>query len=261
MRHDAHYKRLFGHPRMTGDLLELLRARLSGRFPILRQIQPDTLRRLPTELVSDDLRPRFADLVWKVRLAGPAGTRRGVAPSPGDAPGGRWLHLVVLLEFQSAVDWMMAARVQDYAARLWLDMHCRESFGPSRAPPPIFPVVVYNGDRTWNAPTRAADLWRPEAVTMDVAGKDNTEDAGEDAGQGGVNARPLRLCGDGFALLDLQALGGAVCRRITASRGSRGSNPLEATGNCSRRLMVCSGGWTMPPMVRWARRSWIGCGR
>ena len=33
--------------------------------------------------------------------------------------------------------------------------------------------------------------------------------AGEDARQSGVNARPLRFCGDGFALLDLQVLGGA----------------------------------------------------
>ena len=30
-----------------------------------------------------------------------------------------------------------------------------------------------------------------------------------DVGHGGVNARPLRFCGDGFALLDLQVLGGA----------------------------------------------------
>lgn len=197
MRHDAHYKRLFGHPGMTGDLLALLRDGLGGRFPILMRVQPDTLERLPAEFIADNLSPRFADLVWKVRLSGPDGTNTGRNQADRQSPSDRWLYLVVLLEFQSRVDWMMAARVQDYAAQLWLDLHRRESFGRDRAPPPILPVVVYNGDRPWNAPTRVLDLWSPDQAS------------GQGPIYGGIEAGRLKFCGDGFVLLDLQALEGS----------------------------------------------------
>ena len=236
MQHDAHYKRLFGHPRITGDLLALLQAGLGERFPILKRIQRDTLQRLSGEFIADDLRRRLADLVWKVRLSEPATTERLAEPGPRDSqdgqswptgargqpidaarsgkdqedsgiPGGegdrdvhsahgdRWLYLVVLLEFQSTVDWMMAVRVQDYAAQLWLDMHRREPFGRNRVPPPILPVVVYNGESRWNAPTRVVDFWRQEPISAVRPG-------------GGIETGPLRFFGDGFVLVDLQALEG-----------------------------------------------------
>ena len=75
----------------------------------------------------------------------------------------------VVLEFQSVVDWMMAARVQDYATQIWLDMRRRRPFRSGRAPPPILPVVLYNGEPNWNAPTRLADMWRlaPPSVVRD----------------------------------------------------------------------------------------------
>ena len=234
MEHDAHYKRLFGHPRMTGDLLALLRAGLGDRFPVLKRVRPHTLQRLPTEFVADDLRRRFADLVWRVRLSEPTGTERGTPSATRDSRGepsgstgaetkptdddrdsedradgvvpddrrdpdvhathgDRWLYLVVLTEFQSTVDWMMTARVQNYAAQLWLDMDRREPFGRNRAPPPILPVVLYNGDRPWNAPTRTVDFWRGRPASGEPAG-------------GGIEAGELRFCGDGFVLLDLKAL-------------------------------------------------------
>ena len=199
MRHDAHYKRLFGHPRVTGDLLALLRDGLGERLPVLRRVEPGTLEKLPGEFVSDDLRRRLADLVWKVRLSG-AGSDGGSGDGPGDGPDygpdDHWLYLVVLMEFQSAVDWMMAARVQEYSVRLWLDMHTRKPFSPTRAPPPVLPAVVYNGGRPWNAPTRVSDLWRRQPAPP------------ENARFGAVEAEPLKFCGDGFALLDLQAMDG-----------------------------------------------------
>ena len=195
MQHDAHYKRLFGHPRMTGDLLALLQVGLGERFPILKRIQPDTLQRLSGEFVTDHLRSRLTDLVWKVRLSEPAGTERHSQASPHDADGDRWLYLVVLLEFQSTVDWMMAVRIQDYAAQLWLDMHRRKPFGRNRAPPPILPVVIYNGDPVWNAPTRVVDFWRQGGISAERPGS-------------GIETGPLQFFGDGFVLLDLQAMEG-----------------------------------------------------
>ena len=199
---------------MTADLLKLLQTSLGDRFPILRRIRSGTLTRLPSEFITDDLRQRLADLVWKVKVdeSGEA------APSPASSPAGRggglsgaagtvivkddrrqgrkerWLYLIVLLEFQSAVDWMMAARVQDYATQIWLDMHRRRPFRSDRAPPPILPVVLYNGETPWNAPTRVVDLCRPARAS------------GERARYGGIEAGPLQFCGDGFVLLDLQAL-------------------------------------------------------
>ena len=257
VQHDAHYKRLFGHPRMAGDLLVLLRDGLGEQFPILKRIKHDTLQRLSGEFVSDDLLRRFADLIWKMHLSEPAGTARrapaapddttgdlsgsqkaesmrgsearghgdhgdhgdnaarsgrgkhgnegehGVAGGHGDggrdthpALGDHWLYLVVLLEFQSTVDWMMAVWVQDYAMQLWLDIHRRQPFGRNRTPPPILPVVVYNGDPPWNAPTRVVDLWRPKPAS------------GDRAAFGGIEAGPLQFFGDGFVLLDLQAVEG-----------------------------------------------------
>ena len=247
MQHDAHYKRLLSHPRMTGDLLRLLQIRLGERFPVLNRVQPETLERLPAEFITDVLRQRFADLVWKVRLSEPAETARSAASGPPDTPGewqasidttpaqgddhadrsdndeggnsdyggqrapgapsthgkrhvhadrnGRWLYLVVLLEFQSTEDWIMAMRVRDYATQLFFDMHKRRPFGRNRAPPPILPVVLYNGSRRWNAPTRADDLWHPERASRD------------DSGFGDVEAGPLQFSGDGFVLIDLPLLG------------------------------------------------------
>ena len=75
-------------------------------------------------------------------------------------------------------------------------MHRREPFGRNRAPPPILPVVLYNGDPQWNAPTRMVDLWRPQAASSN------------EADYAGVEAGPLRFFGEGFVLLDLQAVEG-----------------------------------------------------
>ena len=78
---DPAYKRLFSRPGMVRDLLEGFAARgWSGELDFA------TLTPLPADYVSEDLRRRHGDLVWKVRFRD------------------RWLYLVLLLEFQTTVE-------------------------------------------------------------------------------------------------------------------------------------------------------------
>ncbi len=86
--HDENYKKLFAFPRMVEDLL---RALVTGDW--LDEADFSTLRKLSAEYVSDELRRRYGDTVWQVRL--------------GDG----WLHVLVLLEFRSRDDPDMALRM------------------------------------------------------------------------------------------------------------------------------------------------------
>ena len=49
-----------------------------------------TLERLPTEHIAPDLSSRINDTVWRVRFR--------------DADAGGWLHVLVMVEFQSELD-------------------------------------------------------------------------------------------------------------------------------------------------------------
>ena len=135
-KHDCSQKRLFSHRRMAADLLHLLPADLTGGLDL------STLRRLPAEHVGDALRSRRSDMPWRIDLLPPAGR---AAEHPGTC--------LLLAEFQSTVDPRMAERMQEYAALLRGDL-AREGGvrGPGGGPPPLLPLVVYNGRRPWTAP-------------------------------------------------------------------------------------------------------------
>ena len=126
--HDPAYKRLFSHPRMVEDLLRGFAAREWSDA-----LDFTTLEKLPAEFVSEDLRARRGDAVWRVRLRG------------------RPLHVLVLLEFQSTVERHMALRLLTYTGLLYQDLVRRGATGPGGALPPVLPVVLYNGRSPWTA--------------------------------------------------------------------------------------------------------------
>ena len=136
--HDAAYKLLFSHPRMVEDLLRGFAA--SGWSDSL---DFSTLEKLPSELVSDDLRRRSGDGVWRVRFRD------------------EWLYVLVLLEFQSTVDPHMALRILVYTGLLYQDLVRRRSTGDDSRLPPVLPVVLYNGRRPWTAPADMSELIAP----------------------------------------------------------------------------------------------------
>ena len=132
---DPVYKRLYTFAEMVADLLRSL-------FPD-NALGADygSLRKLPAEYVADDFRQRRGDAVWRLRAAA--------------APGG-WLHVLVMLEFQSRNDPGMALRVLEYTAMLYREL-VREG-GRDGLLPPVLPVVLYNGESPWRSATQVGDL-------------------------------------------------------------------------------------------------------
>jgi hypothetical protein len=124
--HDHSYKLLFGHPQMVRDLLEGF---IGGDW--LSALDFSTLERVSDSYISDDLRGRADDIVWRARC------------------GKHYLYL--LIEFQSRAEPFMAVRVLTYVGLLYQDLlRTKESPREGRLPA-ILPIVLHNGSSRWGA--------------------------------------------------------------------------------------------------------------
>ena len=125
---DLGYKRLFAHREMVSDLL-------TGfvREPWVAEVAVETLERVSGSYVSDDLREREDDIIWRVRWRG------------------RWLYVYLLLEFQATVDRFMALRMLVYVGLLYQDLIREHQLTPGGRLPPVLPLVLYSGEDTWTA--------------------------------------------------------------------------------------------------------------
>lgn len=149
--HDASYKQLFSYPEVVRDLV-------LGFIPDpwLQGLDFSTLQKVPGSFVTDDLRHRASDVVWRVRV------------------GEQWMYLYLLIEFQSGNDRWMAVRMMTYVGLLYQDL-IRQGHGRRRCRrttrkkqnnstataawlPPILPIVIYNGPKRWTAATDIAEL-------------------------------------------------------------------------------------------------------
>jgi len=137
-KHDTVYKLLFSHDRMVRDLLVGF---LPGKWTT--DLDLDSLEKMNGSYVTDDLRGRHGDAVWRVRW------------------GEDWLYVYLLLEFQSSVDRFMALRTLVYTGLLHQDLIRRDELGADRRLPPVLPVVLYTGERRWHAPTEVRSLIQP----------------------------------------------------------------------------------------------------
>jgi Putative transposase, YhgA-like/Domain of unknown function (DUF4351) len=90
--------------------------------------------------VSDDLRERVDDVVWRVKFRE------------------QWLYVYLLLEFQSTVDRFMAVRILAYLGLLYQDLIRSGQLTPGGRLPPVLPVVLYNGVRRWDAAEEVGEL-------------------------------------------------------------------------------------------------------
>jgi hypothetical protein len=134
-RCDAPYKLLFSVPELVRDLV-------LGFIPddSLRDLDYSTLERVPSGFVSDDMRYRTNDVLWRVRGSGEGA------------------YLYFLIEFQSTVDRYMAVRVMTYVGLLYQDVVRARVMRPGKMLPHVLTIVLYNGKRRWSAATDVAAL-------------------------------------------------------------------------------------------------------
>ena len=134
-QHDNSYKLLFSHPEMVKDLL-------TGfvKEAWIEQLDFSTLEKVSGSYVSDELRDREDDIIWRVRWRDD------------------WLYVYLLLEFQSTIDKYMAVRVMSYLGLLYQDLIRQRLLTPNGKLPPVLPVVLYNGETEWRAAQNVADL-------------------------------------------------------------------------------------------------------
>ncbi|HEX3556436.1 MAG TPA: Rpn family recombination-promoting nuclease/putative transposase [Thermoanaerobaculia bacterium] len=139
--HDHGYKKLFSHARAVE---ELLRGFLEEDWAV--GLDFSTLERAGTGFVSDDLRERRSDVIWRLRWKG--------------GPFG-WFYVYLLLEFQSTPDRYMALRLLVYVGLLLQELIQKRRLAPKGKLPAVLPIVVYNGKPAWRAPRDLASLFVP----------------------------------------------------------------------------------------------------
>ena len=245
MSPDPTYKAIYGHAFMVEELMRWLVAERHGLHALAEGLDFSTLVRVHEQSVSDAgkaQRRRANDMVWRVHLrergAHDAPAARG-RPRRGASPGGAaaepeargpWLSLVVMLEFQSEMDHLMALRIRNYVDRFHTEQWRGRRFGATDRLAPVVPIVLYIGKSPWSAAMRVIDLVTPGASGI-----------GGGASGGMWRADP-RFVGDGYVLLDSHRVEPEDLRRDNAAALLAGlENPLPSTlpelvGAMCRRL-------------------------
>lgn len=136
--HDHSYKQFFSHPEMVRDLL-----RDFVPFDWVKELDFSTLEKINHSYITDDLRERADDVVWRVRF------------------NDQWLYVYLLIEFQSTVDRFMAVRLLTYVGLLYQDLIKSKQLPRGKKLPPVLPIVLYNGKKPWKAAMQLSELLPP----------------------------------------------------------------------------------------------------
>jgi len=133
--HDHSYKQLFSHAELVRDLL-------TGfvQEAWIDDLDLSTLEKTNGSYVSDDLREREDDTIWRVRCRD------------------EWIYVYILIEFQSTVDRFMAVRLMTYIGLLYQDLIRTDALLDNGKLPPVLPLVLYNGKQRWSSTTSVQDL-------------------------------------------------------------------------------------------------------
>ena len=136
--HDKWYTRIFSDPKIVE---ELLRSFVHEEF--IEELDFSSLKKLNTKFVPVSGNSRHADIVYEIKSDGQSA------------------YIYLFLEFQSTVDRFMALRMNRYLLEFYQEN--QRLNGEKHLNPP-FPVLIYNGDTKWNAPTSLRELFYKSSV-------------------------------------------------------------------------------------------------
>ncbi|MBI1296367.1 Rpn family recombination-promoting nuclease/putative transposase [bacterium] len=142
--HDSGYKILFSNPTIFRQLMETFVAQ-----PWVAQLDFDRAERVDKSFVSEDYQHTESDLIYRLPW--------------GDDE----LYVYVLIEFQSTVEKWMPLRMLNYITNFYMAW-LQGRKGVTKLPP-IFPLLLYNGDENWSAAQTMAELVEAEPALGDYA--------------------------------------------------------------------------------------------
>lgn len=139
--HDRGYKHLLSFWKIFQQLIEgYVDEEWKNRLDFQKS------ERIEKTFILEEFAKKESDVLYKVPLLG---TEREV-------------YLYILIEHQSTVDFSMAFRVMTYLVRFWTEYY-KNSDENLRTQkgfrfPPVFPIVLYNGEGAWTAATSLREL-------------------------------------------------------------------------------------------------------
>lgn len=131
--HDKGYKRLFSNRTIFRQLLETF-----VDEDWVKEVDFERGDTLDKTYIDPQYRTRESDLIYRLPLRDSA------------------VYIYVLIEFQSSSHRFMALRALNYLTCFYMDLV--ESTPGLNKLPPVFPIVLYNGDAPWHAPESMAEL-------------------------------------------------------------------------------------------------------
>jgi len=141
--YDGSYHQLYSHPEMIEDLL---RHFVEARW--IDELDFSTLEQINAKFHSD---PLFEDKAEAERREGDLIFR--ILTKSGDP-----VYLYILLEFQSSPNTWMAVKIMTYISLLYQYLIKQKQLTAKGKLPPVFPIVLYNGNRKWRAPLKVKSL-------------------------------------------------------------------------------------------------------
>ena len=161
----------------------------------------------------------------------PAPAGRSAPPTGGDGAepetsgddaepeaSGPWLYLVVMLEVQATVDYLMPLRIRNYVDRFHMEQWRGRRFRSIDRLAPVLPIVLYIGRPRWTAAQRVIDLVTPQAARAGGEEASATWATRAGAGESGARWRAdPRFAGDGYVLLDSHRVGPEDLRHDNAA--------------------------------------------
>ncbi len=126
--HDTGYKKLFSDKRIFRQLMETF-----VDLDWVKEIDFDSCEQLDKSFVADHYKETESDVIYRVKLRE------------------QELYVIILLEFQSSVDRFMSLRFLNYISNFLMDFVHNQKKKPRKLPP-VFPLLLYNGDKKWTAP-------------------------------------------------------------------------------------------------------------